>query len=109
KYFYMNDNPVVIMEGKTDIVYLKAALKKLHEDYPRLISKQADGAFEFKITFLNRKSKRLIEMLNLKKDGADTITKLIEVHYIWGNATAKYFKKNTEELLAKKCCSLYFR
>lgn len=28
KYFYFNEKPLIITEGKTDILYIKAALKK---------------------------------------------------------------------------------
>lgn len=39
KYFYGNDVPIVVTEGETDVRYLKAALKSLYKDYPRLITK----------------------------------------------------------------------
>ncbi|MBC1419910.1 retron Ec67 family RNA-directed DNA polymerase/endonuclease [Listeria fleischmannii] len=107
KYFYMNDNPVVITEGKTDIVYLKAALKNLHEDYPRLISKQADGTFEFKITFLNRKPERLKKFLNLQEMGANGISTFINEHFLCKNSTAKYFK-NIDGPLSKNAIVCIF-
>lgn len=58
KYFFSNDKPLIITEGKTDIVYLKSALKKLCSDYPNLITKNINGNFEYKISFLKR-TKRL--------------------------------------------------
>lgn len=40
KYFVNNSKPVVICEGKTDIIYLRAVLKTLANDYPALIEKK---------------------------------------------------------------------
>ena len=37
KYFFINDKPIVITEGKTDIKYIQAALKKYYLNYPELI------------------------------------------------------------------------
>ena len=65
KYFYMNSKPLVVTEGKTDIIYIKCALKKLYKDYPYLIEKKSDGKFEFKVSFLKR-SKRSVLAVRLK-------------------------------------------
>lgn len=70
KYFFANNKPLIITEGKTDISYLKAALKSLHQDYPSLIEKEDNDSFNFKVSFL-RRSKRLSHFLNINKDGAD--------------------------------------
>lgn len=75
KYFLANEKPLIITEGKTDIVYLKAALKNMYKDYPSLISKNNDNTFTFKVRFLTR-TKRLAYFLNFVKDGADTIKNL---------------------------------
>lgn len=72
KYFFANSKPIIITEGKTDIDYIKAALKNLYIDYPELITKKSDGSFEFKVTFLNR-TKRLNYFLGIQEDGADTM------------------------------------
>ena len=71
KYFYANTKPLIVTEGKTDIVYLRAALKKYYKEYPELIKKQDDN-FEFQVTFL-RRSSRLKYFLGIQKDGADTM------------------------------------
>ena len=52
KYFFGNDKPIIITEGKTDPRYIKAALKKLYQKYPKLIEKDGNK-FTFKIEFLN--------------------------------------------------------
>ena len=52
KYFFGNDKPMIITEGKTDPRYIKAALKHLYKKYPELIEKNGNK-FIFKIEFLN--------------------------------------------------------
>lgn len=52
KYFFENDKPIIVTEGKTDPRYIKAALKKLYKKYPELIQKVGNN-FVFKIEFLN--------------------------------------------------------
>ncbi|WP_103634344.1 retron Ec67 family RNA-directed DNA polymerase/endonuclease [Campylobacter concisus] len=56
KYFYANSKPLNLTEGKTDILYIKAALKNLYSDYPKLIEK-VNNKFNFKISFLERSSR----------------------------------------------------
>jgi len=57
-----------VTEGKTDIAYLKSALKNLYKEYPDLITKHDDGTFEFKVSFL-KKTKRLRYFLGIYQDG----------------------------------------
>lgn len=59
-------------EGKTDILHIKSALMKYCDRYPKLITKNADGKYEFKIYFLNR-TKRLNYFFGISGDGADTM------------------------------------
>lgn len=49
--FHFNQKPIVIVEGKTDSIYLKAALRKLHKNYPDLVKKKGKK-FEYNILFL---------------------------------------------------------
>lgn len=72
RYFFANDKPVIVTEGKTDIAYLKSALKNLYKDYPELIEKHDNGTFEFKVSFL-RKTKKLAYFLGISQDGADAM------------------------------------
>jgi RNA-directed DNA polymerase len=72
KYFFSNLKPLIVTEGKTDIVYLKAALKNLYKEYPELISKRSDGTFEYKVTFL-KKTKRLRYFLGIYQDGGNSL------------------------------------
>ena len=89
KYFFANDKPLIITEGKTDIIYLKAALKKMWKEYPEFIAKNEKGQFEYKISFLKR-SKRIEYFLNIKTDGADTLNNIME--FYGGSGNPKYSK-----------------
>jgi len=75
KYFFSNDKPLIVTEGKTDPIYLKAALKNLHADYPNLIVKKPDGNFDFKISFFKR-TKRTNYFLCITEGGASSMTNL---------------------------------
>ena len=67
KYFFGNDKPIIVTEGKTDPRYIKAALKKLYKNYPELIEKAGDD-FIFKIEFLNR-SNTVEYLFNIPEGG----------------------------------------
>lgn len=69
-----NGKPTIICEGRTDVVYLKHALKSLHKDYPDLISKEASG-FVFKVRFVHH-YKRRARALGIF-DGADNLVSFI--------------------------------
>lgn len=79
KYFYHNELPVIITEGKTDKRYIKAALKSLCHHYPALVTAVGNGRFKFHISFL-RRSKRLERFLGIQHDGADSM-KVISNYY----------------------------
>lgn len=91
KYFYNNDRPIIITEGKTDINYFKAALKNLYKDYPTLIEKKGDQYF-YKISFLKR-SKRLKYFFNLPLDGADAMKNLYNLFCDYDNTRYPNFLK----------------
>jgi RNA-directed DNA polymerase from retron ec67 len=67
RYFFGNDRPMIVTEGKTDPLYIKAALKKLYKNYPELIEKDGDD-FIFKIEFLNR-SNTVEYLFNIPEGG----------------------------------------
>ncbi|WML54326.1 retron Ec67 family RNA-directed DNA polymerase/endonuclease [Neobacillus sp. PS3-12] len=77
KYFFANSKPLIVTEGKTDIVYLKSALKNLHSEYPNLITKNSDGSFEFKVSFL-KKTKRLKYFLGIYQDGGSALNNIYD-------------------------------
>ena len=80
KYFYYNDFPLLITEGKTDILYLKAALKALDGQYKNLYDGSLDKNNRFKIRFLKR-TNRMCYFFGLNKDGADTLKQFYTNHY----------------------------
>lgn len=98
KYFFMNQKPLIVTEGKTDILYIKAALKNLYNDYPSLIIKE-ENKFIFKVSFLKR-TKLLKYYLNLALDGADTIMNIYN-HFVDAYSSFynynDYFKKLTKK------------
>ncbi len=86
KYFYANPKPLIATEGKTDIIYIEAALKNLYREYPELISKDEQG-FHLKISFLKRNA-HMEYFLKIKKDGADPLKNIYE-----------FYKKDINSLL----------
>jgi len=94
-YFFANTKPLIVTEGKTDILYLKAALKKNYSKYPKLITKTKDD-FEFNVSFLKR-SRRLEYFLKIQQDGADTMQNIYKF-YLGDKqipSLYKYFKERS--------------
>lgn len=89
KYFVMNSKPLIITEGKTDINYIKAALKKNYIHYPDLISKTSKG-FDFKVSFLKR-SKKLNFFFKMAEDGADAMKRIYDL-YVGNSNTPNLYK-----------------
>ena len=77
RYFFDVDKPLIVTEGKTDVRYIKAALRSLYADYPELVEKDANGKFIYKVDFFKR-SKRFKYLFNLALDGADSLTDLYD-------------------------------
>lgn len=82
--FLDNEKPLLVTEGKTDVLYIKAALKAYYTEYPLLIEKDKDGNFIFKIEFLKR-SKRLMDLFSISTDGADTLKNVYNLFVGKGN------------------------
>ncbi|MEY8412997.1 retron Ec67 family RNA-directed DNA polymerase/endonuclease [Lachnospiraceae bacterium 62-26] len=97
KYFFSNPKPLIVTEGKTDIVYIKAALKNLYKEYPQLIIKNEKGQFEYKISFL-RKTKRLEYFLNIRTDGADTMKNIYQYYLDKGDKNYPNYLKVFKQL-----------
>ncbi|MGV2875894.1 retron Ec67 family RNA-directed DNA polymerase/endonuclease [Macrococcus capreoli] len=85
KLFYGNPKPLIITEGKTDIKYLKAALKKLYKDYPQLVEKRGNE-YIYKVSFLNKASRRnkkiskLQYFLNISEHGGDVMKNIFSYY-----------------------------
>lgn len=95
KYFFRPNKPTIVTEGKTDILHIKSALMKHYDEYPKLITKNSDGQYEFKVYFLN-KTKRLNYFLGISGDGADTMKN------IWNFYDGKNNCENIYEYMKKK-------
>lgn len=98
KYFFANSKPLIVTEGKTDVLYLKAALKKNYSKYPQLVTKNGNK-FEFNISFLSR-TKHLKYFLDIQLDGADTMKNIYNLYQGTNNYPAIY------KFLQKKSSSM---
>ncbi len=77
KYFFSLDKPLIICEGKTDIIYLKCALKQLMGAYPEFIEKEEDK-FCFKISFLTF-SKNIKDVFSIS-EGTPGLASIMEIY-----------------------------
>lgn len=92
KYFWYNSKPLIVTEGKTDVLYLKAALKKYCSKYPLLIEKKSNGTYEYKINFFKR-TKRMRYFFNIALDGADIMNNIYDLYNIKKNICDTIFKR----------------
>lgn len=88
KYFFANEKPLIVTEGPTDILYIKAALMKYYKEYPELIEKDENKGLEYKISFL-RRTKRLHHFLGMSVDGASAMKTLYD-YFIKGHNVPNY-------------------
>lgn len=57
KNFYANEKPLILCEGKTDAVYLKAAMRSLYAEYPNLVKKGGNPdkpKYSYAVSFFRR-------------------------------------------------------
>lgn len=101
KYFFANEKPLIITEGKTDVLYLKAALKKMCNDYPSLVCKNEKGQFIYKVSFL-RRTKRLEYFLNIALDGANTLKNVMKFYTEKENANYPNYMQYFKEMSGRK-------
>lgn len=78
--FIINEKPLILVEGQTDILYLKSALKNLYKKYPELIEKK-EGVFNFKVSFY-KQSKLKRYLLNISPSGAG-ILEVLKPKYLF--------------------------
>lgn len=88
KYFYKSAMPILVCEGKTDIVYIKCAFSRLRKDFPELIDKKTSLK---KFTFL-KPSKKNMDLLF--HDGGTSNLCYLLTNY---KHNLKYFKAVGEE------------
>ncbi len=84
RLFGASEKPVVLTEGKTDIIYLKLALKALKSKYPDLIQEE-DGETRFGVHF-QKHSGQVADILNL--DGG--VSKFVEFINTYKQKVAAY-------------------
>ena len=80
KHFFSIEKPLIICEGKTDIIYLKCALKQMVNKYEELVQKNDEG-FEYKIGFLNM-SKNLTDVFAISRgtSGLECLMDMYEIN-----------------------------
>lgn len=78
KNFLNNEKPIIITEGKTDPLYIKAALMKNYDRYPNLIEKTKKG-FNFKFSFFIKKEKYQY-FFRFSRDGGDAMQKIFSLY-----------------------------
>lgn len=100
KYFISNSQPLIVTAGKTDIPYIKSALRSLNQQFPDLVTFNDEGEYSLKISFFergirldhersgNKKNQRLPYFLGLKMDGADELQHIYD--YYTGKDSANY-------------------
>jgi retron-type reverse transcriptase len=73
--FWASPVPVILCEGKTDVVYLRGAMRRLASECPKLVSVAATGKAEYKVRFFNYSytSQRILDL----SGGAPAIKKFI--------------------------------
>ena len=77
KHFFSLNRPLIICEGKTDIIYLKCALRQLEKEYGELVHKKDDD-FIFEIGFLNL-SKNLKDVFAISA-GTPGLASLMDIY-----------------------------
>ena len=77
KHFFLIEMPLIICEGKTDILYLKCALKQLASIYNDFVDINDDGT-NYKIKFLNL-SKNLRDIFAIST-GTSGLNHLMEIY-----------------------------
>lgn len=90
KNFCRNSMPLIITEGKTDILYLKSALKNLYLEYPQLIEKDGNE-WKFHLAFL-RRTRKLHYFFDFHPDGADTMQNIYFLYAGGSAAKARYYE-----------------
>ena len=89
KYFFANEFPLIVTEGKTDIRYIQAALMNLHSNYPSLVQKDSQGNYLFSIRFF-RRTKKWKYFFGISADGADAM-KILYKHFTDQKGSINYY------------------
>ncbi|MDD2390109.1 MAG: retron Ec67 family RNA-directed DNA polymerase/endonuclease [Desulfobacterales bacterium] len=80
KHFFILNRPLIICEGKTDIVYLKCALRHLEKEYGELVQKKGDD-FVFKVSFIDlSKNLKDVFAISAGTSGLVSLMKIYKTH-----------------------------
>lgn len=74
--FHTNNKPVILCEGKTDNIYIKAALKRLSAYYPSLVETLPDGTTKLRIRIYNYNENNTGRIMRLT-GGSDPLKQFI--------------------------------
>jgi hypothetical protein len=88
KHFINTDKPIILTEGKTDVIYLKCALKNLIEIFPDLIENK-ENRYNFKIKFFT-----YTKLFRTVMSFAEGTTGLLSLMH--------YYKKNVNNYILSK-------
>ncbi|MGO2129284.1 MAG: retron Ec67 family RNA-directed DNA polymerase/endonuclease [Pseudoalteromonas prydzensis] len=79
RLFYANEKPTILCEGKTDNIYLKSAINKLHDQYKQLVKTDGDQ-YELLIRFVeySKRTRFLLELYG----GADYLRGFIDTYAV---------------------------
>lgn len=108
KYFVANKQMLLITEGKTDVLYIKAALKSLFKEYPKLITKDFNGKFHYHLSFFSR-SRHWSYFFGMGLDGADAMKSLYN-YFVGKNGLdnlCDYFQKYKTEFSSHPTIMLF--
>lgn len=78
KYFFSNEIPTIVCEGKTDNAYLKAAIHSLAQNHPSLVAVDKDDNKILKVKFF--KYSKQVKYLLALTGGTGDLEKLISNH-----------------------------
>ncbi|OZI77660.1 retron Ec67 family RNA-directed DNA polymerase/endonuclease [Bordetella genomosp. 12] len=71
KDFFLAERPVVLCEGKTDIIYLKNAVRQLAAKYPKLGEQTGENKFQHNVRFYKFADSSTGRILGLSGGGGD--------------------------------------
>ena len=96
KYYFNLIQPLIVTEGKTDSLYIKAALKNMYTEYTMLIQRENGiDDFDYLFSFLNR-TRRLRYFFDLSENGAHTFKNIYQVYSETQNNKYRNFPKIKE-------------
>lgn len=87
KYFFALKKPLILCEGKTDIVYLKCAMKNLRDKLGSFTTVEGDK-LKFSISFL-KLNQHLLDVLSLA-EGSSGLKSLLDIY----ESRISYFKSS---------------